>query len=221
MASPKKARSIRLQVINETGSMTNMTASRSASVNDIIELLMLGARDLIPDAPNEAIHVWLKEKGSSDWELELERGELISKYKQLCKKAARVKVTLNPAIMAGVEQEKSIKEDLLRKEEEEKQLIAAERKKLDWSTLGYALLLEARESDRHPAQNMLTEKEASTKENESEGKEGKEEQKEEQKEDQKEEEQKEEEQKEEEQKETKQNVKQQETNADIRAASNW
>jgi len=96
--------------------MTNVNASRDASVDEIIELLMLSASDLIPNAPKEAIHIYLKQGGN--WETEAMRGTPISDYKPLKKKAARIRVILDSEIMAQVMERKAAKEEVARSEEE-------------------------------------------------------------------------------------------------------
>ena len=140
--------------------MTNVNASRDASVDEIIELLMLSASDLIPNAPKEAIHIYLKQGGN--WETEAMRGTPISDYKPLKKKAARIRVILDSEIMAQVMERKAAKEEVARSEEEAFQAQAAERGKLDWKTLGYARLLEARDHDQENKKVGLAESKDST-----------------------------------------------------------
>ena len=143
--SPKK-RKIRLQVTNESGSMTNIHASRDASVDEIIELLSLSANELFPDAPPKAIHIFIKMNGN--WDTEAMRGTPISDYKPLTKKAARIRVTLDPVIMAEILKDKAVKEELIRSEQETYQAKQAEQGQLNWQTLGYARLLEIRNNER-------------------------------------------------------------------------
>ena len=169
--SPKK-RSIRLQVINEAGSMTTVNASRGATVNELIELLTLGARDIIPNAPNSAIQVFLKKSGA--WNIEVKRDTTLSEYKQLTKKAARIKIVLDPDIMKRVGEELAEQEKQALLEEEAAQAKAAERGQLDWNTLGYARLLDAREQEKNAAMQELEEKQGAATEGKGvkEGKEG-------------------------------------------------
>ena len=143
--TPPKKRTIRLQVINESGDMTTISATRSASVDEVIELLTLGAQDILPNAPSAAISIFLKKNGT--WEEEVKRGTNLSDYKQLKKKTARIKVILDPEVMKKIHDEISHKENEKLEEEEKVKLKAAEQGQLNWNTLGYAKLLEAREKD--------------------------------------------------------------------------
>ena len=107
--TPPKKRTIRLQVINESGDMTTISATRSASVDEVIELLTLGAQDILPNAPSAAISIFLKKNGT--WEEEVKRGTNLSDYKQLKKKTARIKVILDPEVMKKIHDEISHKEN--------------------------------------------------------------------------------------------------------------